>query len=771
MTSQVISVTASSSPLTKTTSFITSLISSNTQKSQPLSLKQNDRKWRWWNILSVAILLLVLFEIIILCTSYSILSSEKPLVTIVKRQYPTMKYTHLDTDIQSKIEKDTRVYHVTKEFGPAAISDLGRYVTGLATAQQASELTDVAVVMPLYPFMRRLAPTLEIEMMIEMRGKHPGEKAALEFRVYKAMYAFNPPLQAPAKRVWQMINNVNTSVNLTPQREPAKRDAIPVYMISQANKFPFNKAFKHRTPEEINDEHPDLPNDWQDQYFAKAATAFLAYKANAADEESIFAPIRVVPRVDIVHIHGASNAYVAKFLQDKKEADDLGPRPPAIVYTVHDHQAEMKYCNSFRSVRKFLDHPGDREKLHKYVYGGRMFMSKVAIDHAEAVTFVDHALAADVLEGRRDFHLKELVMDSLLRKAQGSRFFGINQAIDYHSTDHPFITDKLANKSMAYPKYALDMIHDQPSLQSVDPSQPLTLVVPETPTYWTLPELSKNFVSVYKDRARRYLIRRSLLKEADMRRPVVLFRGALAYNAGVESLAYAAQLFAEQNMKLIIMGSRADYPFEEIKAIETRYPEHIKVVSDVKDMRRYGTLCRAAADFVFVPTVHEDDLGLQTVGGLVYGSAVISTGAGRLHAALIDRGDVRGNVHVDYPDSTKTENGATVTSYEYYNAYLYNHTSKDSLKQAISDAASDYNQLIRNNKALREEFILRMIRTAISLAWDKGHFQGPMHEYNQVYQLVLQDRLIPRMRMHEVEQEDELVSRLRDSTDDPFKWN
>lgn len=85
MTSQVISVTASSSPLTKTTSFITSLISPNTQKSQPFSLKQNDRKWRWWNILSVAILLLVLFEIIILCTSYSVLSSEKPLVTIGKQ--------------------------------------------------------------------------------------------------------------------------------------------------------------------------------------------------------------------------------------------------------------------------------------------------------------------------------------------------------------------------------------------------------------------------------------------------------------------------------------------------------------------------------------------------------------------------------------------------------------------------------------------------------------------------------------------------------------
>ncbi len=68
----------------------------------------------------------------------------------MKRQYPSIKYTHLDADALTNIDKGTRVYHVTKEFGPAVTSDLGRYVTGFAAAQQASGLTNVAIVMPMY---------------------------------------------------------------------------------------------------------------------------------------------------------------------------------------------------------------------------------------------------------------------------------------------------------------------------------------------------------------------------------------------------------------------------------------------------------------------------------------------------------------------------------------------------------------------------------------------------------------------------------------------
>lgn len=678
----------------------------------------------------------------------------------MKRQYPIKTYTHLDTNIKSQIEKGTRVYHITKEFGPAVTSELGRTVTALAAAQQASNATKVAIVMPFYTYLRRFITDKEIDMSLDIRGKRAGQIMNVEFRVWKMMHAFNPPVQAPSVYEWQMINNVNTSVLITPQIPPAPTDVVPVYMIGHANRRPFNQAFKCKSAQEIHTEN-ELPMEWRDQYFAKAAATFLAHKATASDEESIFAPIRIVPRVDIVHIHGASNAYVAKHLQDKKEADDLGPRPPAIVYSMYDHEEEVKYANSVRNVRKFLDTGAERESLRKYVYDGKMFMSKLAMDRAEAVTFNSQTLAADVVEGRKDFVFKELVMDSLLKKVEGARFYGINNGVDYHSGEYPFITDKLVSKKLGYPKYALELMADKPALYSKDPMHPLALDVPETPTYWTLSERANDFVSLFKDRAKRNLIKRHFFSEKDLKRPVVLFRGHFEVDKGLEVFEEAVEYFVKNDMRFVMMGGKRDYPFQALDALVKKYPEHVSIVSNGKEERRIGVLIRAAADFVFVPNPY-DNQGTEAFEGMLFGSAVITTGAGIIHEAIIDRPLYQAGmrqVSVAYLDPTVvTELGAVVTSYEYFNGYVYDEAS---LESAIVDAAKDFKR-VRKNKALREEFVLRMMRGALNLGWDRGHYQGPVHEYNQVYELALEDRFIPEMQRHEVEQEHDLVSRLQD---------
>lgn len=679
----------------------------------------------------------------------------------MKRQYPFKAYTHLDTNVESQIEKGTRVYHVTKEFGPATLTELGKTVTALAAAQQASNLTKVAVVMPFYTFTRKLITDKEIDMVMDIRGKKPGQIMSVEFRVWKMMYAFNPPVQAPSVYEWQMINNINTSVLLTPQRPAAPTDVIPVYMIGSANRKPFNQAFKCRSVSEIDVEN-ELPLEWRDQYFAKAAATFLAHKATASDEESIFAPIRIVPRVDIVHIHGASNAYVAKFLQDKKEADDLGPRPPAIVYTMYDQEKEMQYTNTFRNVRKFLDQLSDREQLRKYVYGGKMYMSKLAMDRAEAVTFANQSMATEVIEGRQDFHLKELIMDALLRKAEGARFYGINNAIDFHSTEHPFITDKLINRRMGFPKYAFEQVQDQSHIFSTDPLRPLALGIPtQEPTYWTLSEDPNDFAYVQKDKAKSFLIRRNILSEQDLTRPVVLYRGNLQKRTGIDTFINAAGLFEKYNMRLVIMGERKNYPIDKLDAIRKQYPNHITIITGDKPLRQYNVFVRAAADFVIDPWGKKGHDDTVIAEGLMFGSAAITTATGILKEAMINR--PRANqrqVSVAYLDpEIITEQGAVVTSYEYYNSYLYNN-GKGTLDTALRDASVDFQKLLENG-ALREEFILRMVRSAVNLGWDRGHFHGPVHEYNQVYQLALEDRFIPAMRRHEVEQEHELVSRLQ----------
>jgi glycogen synthase len=668
-----------------------------------------------------------------------------------------MAYSHLDTDMQSQIEKGTRVYHVTKEFGPATLTDIGKQVTAMAAAQQKSNMTEVAIVMPFYTFMRRLNIEKEIDMMVEIRGKRTSQIQNVEFRVWKMMHAFNPPLQPPNKYEYQMIDGVNTSVMITPQRPTPPEDAVPVYMIGHGNKRPFNQAYKCRLVEQIYDEN-DLPNEWRDQYFAKAAAAFLAHKATATDEESIFAPIRIVPRVDIVHLHGASNAYVAKHLHDKRVAEDLGPRPPAIVYTMYNDDQDIHYANAFRNVKKFLDHMVEREELQKYVHGQRMYMSRLAIDRAEVVTVAGRTLAKDIVEGRNDFHLKELVMDSLLKKVENARFFGIHHGVDYHSSEHPFMSDKLVHRNFAFPPYAFHAIQNQPSLFAEETGYLGQNVLQDTT--WRLSENVNDFVITLKDRAKRYLVKRSLFTDADIKRPMVLFRGTLEKGTGVEMLAEAATYFVKHNIRFVILAKTGNYPAEEIKQLQARHPHHINVLLTPKDERKYGIFLRSAADLVFVP----NSQGYEAAEGMVFGAPVISPGTGPLSGLFIDRPtskySMRRQVDVTFATpNVKSEKGALVTSSEYYNSYLYNST--ETLELAIRDASNDHRTL-RKDKALKEEYVLRMVRSALTLAWDRGHYQGPVHEYNQIYEMALQDRPIPEMRRHEVEQEQSLVSRLQD---------
>ncbi|KAI9266114.1 hypothetical protein BY458DRAFT_512695 [Sporodiniella umbellata] len=721
------------------------------KKSSPrsaTSTKKNYKKWRWWNILAAFIFLITLFEMVAVSTSYNSIQKEKPRIAIVKRQYPTVDYTHLDTELLTSADKETRVYHITKEFGPATTSSLGRYVTGLASAQQASGANRVAVVMPLYAFMKKMTTGREADLTFEMHGKHPGQTFNLDFHVFKMTFAFNPPAQEPRKYEYKFIKGVNTSILVSTQRKPGPKDSVPIYLIGPGNKRPFNQAFKSYKLDDIHKESAGLPLEWQDQYFAKAAAAFLSHKATASDEESIFAPIRIVPRVDVVHIHGASNAYISKYLYDRKKSNELGPRPPAIVYTMYNNTDELKYANSVHSVQKFLDRStNNREKLSRYVRGRQVFMSQLAIDNAEVVTFTDQLLAKDIIEGRKDFYLKELVMDSLLQKAQRSRFYGIDQAVDYHGTGHPFSSNYLRNKTLIYPQYALDMINHQTPLQAPSSSQSLT--------QWNLSKSPRDFVRLYKENAKKYLIRRGVLDNTIQ--AVVLFHGKFEEEAGLEILERAAHYFASHDMRFILLGTRKGYPMERLEALKEQYPDHIYLISRATDERRLGMFCRVAADFVFVTHENLEEFTLQSAQGLIFGSAVIANSADNTKSILIDR-TKKGEVAVTFSDSKQTERGANVTSNEYYNAYLYNNEA--SLATAVADAALDY-QKITADKAIQEEFVLRTIRSAFSLAWDQSHCRGPVYEYNQVYKLALQDRVIPEMKRYEVERESKLISRLQ----------
>ncbi|KAI9263322.1 hypothetical protein BDA99DRAFT_509950 [Phascolomyces articulosus] len=731
---------------------------------------RQDRKWRWWHYLMILIFVFGTLQFMALITGYKILHGQPAAVRIALKQYPAIPYKHLDTTLPVNTQHGATVYHVTKEFGPAMMSSIGVTVTALAAAQQKTGDKDVRIVMPYYSFLKNKFDIEKLtDMVIDVRDKKK-RQIPIEFRVWKMDYVFDPPPPPTNITVWQMVDGVNTTVSVAPpMTEPPKpiprTERVQVYLIGPGNRRPFSQVFRARNALQIySNNPPGLPREWQDQFFSKAAAAFLTHQATAKDEEPLFAPIRLAPHVDVVHLHGASTAYIAKALHDKREMDQLGPKPPSVVYTIHDYKQELQYTNSLANLHKFMDEAPitNDPALQPHTRGQRVFMSSLGMDHASVVTMVGRTMASDLVEGRLEVYLKEVGMESVLNKAQERRFFGISNGVDFNQLN-PFKDPRLVSRKIGFPEYSLDMIRRQPSLASKASDDPKALSVPEVRTIWPLSGAMNDYVTTSKDRAKRFLVRRSLLKEDDLKRPLVLYIGQFQHDKGLDSFADAADYFVQNNMKFVVIGQPGDYPLEKLEALQEKYPEDVIVMSTAAEQRRWSIFCRSAADFVFVPSLTEN-FGLMAAEGLWFGSSVISTGVGGLGEYLIDRPDEATwseaeparDIHIIRDKETRIP---TVTSSEYYNAYLFGASNTTTLERAIRDAAADYNR-INASKSLREEFALRMIRSAYSLGWYRGHQDGPVHDYGRVYGIALADRRFNSLSRHEVIEEEALLRRL-----------
>ncbi|CDS06183.1 hypothetical protein LRAMOSA08711 [Lichtheimia ramosa] len=742
-----------------------------------------DRRWRWWHVLFALMILLGVIQFIGVFVSSHLLHSKTASIRIALREFPKMPYQHLDEiTTTTSLVQGTTVYHVTKEFGVASMGGMGMIVTALAAAQQRSGTVNAAVVMPFYSYIKKKYKVDRVtDLVVDIRDNE-GRLVPVEFRVWKMMHVFNPPppplepnitISATTLEDGTTVNNTlvdGVMVNVTydealeqyrqQQLEmqvpiPAS-EQVPVYLIGPGNRKPFNKAFRASKVQNIYSTPRDLPMEWKDQYFTKAAAEFLAHQAAAADETPLFAPTQMASRhVDVIHIHGATNAYTALYMRDFERRNQLGARTPAIVYTMHDYLDELQYSIRYANAARFFnDISDDTDALKPYTRDQRTFMSSLGIDYADVVTFVSRQMAKDIVEGRDDFYLKEFVMDGILRKAEQKRFFGITNGVDYGALD-PFSNKVLIQRRAVFSEYALDMLksHQNTSAAQQD----------ESTAVWHLSTNNKDFVLYAKDQAKKYLIRRKVLSEADLTRPVVLFVGRFQYNKGLETFEEAARHFVDNDMKFVVIGQPNNYPLKWIKALQDKYPDNVVVFSSASQQRRWLTLCRAAADFMYVPSVTES-FGLVAAEGLLFGTPVISTGAGGLKEFLIDRPFAMQQQERDIRVMRdRSTNAPIIISREQYNAYLFDVNSPDrSLEEAISDAAYDY-QRNKVSKIRREEFLLRMISSAFALGWDRGNQQGPIYDYNRVYQLALADRHIPYLSKHEIDEERVLLRRLHSS--------
>ena len=576
---------------------------------------------------------------------------------------------------------------------------MGTVVTAMATTLKRTGDVDVSIVMPFYSFLDNEYDLEKVaDLMISVN--QGTNQLPVEFTVWKMMHGLSP---APAENASSLKSNSSTMDTVSVASSVQPTEEFPVYLIGPGHIRPFDLAFRADNIVEIYSSPNGLPQEWKDQYFNKAVAEFIAFQSKS----TTLAP-------DVVHFHGATNAYTMKHLWDNHETSR-----PAIMYTLHDYLDEPQYTIRIQNVEKFLDTPD--QQLIQYTQGGRMFMSSLGIDYADVVTYVSHQMAIDMVEGRDDFYLKELIMDSILHKAQQGRFFGITNGVDYGALD-PFTNAQLVKHGASYPQYAQELLYRQLDNQTMA---------------WQLSPNPSDYVSYAKLHAKRYLVDQGILSERDLTRPVILYVGRFQYNKGFEMFDDAARLFTEQDAKLLIIGQPNNYPLRWVEDLQHRYPNHVTVMSTEEEQHHWLVLCRAASDFVFVPSLTES-FGLVAAEGLLFGAPVISTGAGGLKEFLVDRPSHARQPLRAVPDGDNGELMAESPKQQ-YNAYLFESFDVPSLQTAINDAINDYYKITKS-KAAREELLLRMIRDAFNLGWSRADGKGPVHDYLKAYKIAFCSR-------------------------------
>jgi glycogen synthase len=324
------------------------------------------------------------------------------------------------TTFQDHIE----VYHVTREFGPASMGGLGMVVTALAVAQQMAGLQTVNIVLPYYSFLdntQGIDIEFHLTLSINVRNEQDVQQS-IRFNVYTFKYSETYDKGA-----------------VTP---------VTVWLIGPGDTHPFDLAFEVDDVRKIYFEPKVLSGEWKDLFFSKATAAFLHHQntIRGAPHSGHAATVPIV-----VHLHGATNALVIHYLQQSTKNRGPVVKQPALVYTLHDYLAELLYSTTTESLQKFMDrniysHDDAQdmdmqwENISTYNHDHRIFTSSLGIDHAHVSTFVSKAMTKDIVEGRLDFYLKELVLDSILDQAEKNRFIGVTNGINL-SRLNPWMAD------------------------------------------------------------------------------------------------------------------------------------------------------------------------------------------------------------------------------------------------------------------------------------------------------------------------------------------
>ncbi|KAF9584125.1 hypothetical protein BGW38_007485, partial [Lunasporangiospora selenospora] len=658
-----------------------------------------SKKWKWWDYLVTMLLAFVVIEAIVLLVGSRYLYSLPDQIQIDSRDFRKVAYQGLIVDPAATYKKQIQVYHITKEFGPTSMGGLGMVVTALAVAQQRARAQKINVVLPYYSFLNQIKGLdikNEVSLPIEVKDKY-GRYQNVIFNVHKFKYA------VPSKP----SDYENDKRTITP---------VTVWLIGPGDAYPYSLAFQASSLNDIYSSPSGLPQEWKDLYFSKAAAAFIQHK-NKNNDVSLFATT-TTRVIDVVHAHGATNAMVLHYLQQSIDRRTMGEEPPALIYTLHDYLDELQHSYETVNVQKFMDRrvqsDDDEEDMYfqmngisPYCHGYRMFTSALGIDLADAVTFVSKTLAKEIVEGRMDFHLKELVLGSILNQAEKNLFIGITNGIDFGRLN-PWTMSQLRQHELAFPS-----TEDEGSSMSTEGDEGNG----GAPTGMGSPNPT---IRSAKEAAKHYLYTKGFLTEQDLSRPLVLYIGRFQYNKGLEFFATATSAITKMGGVFVIMGQPNNYPLSSLTNLGRMFKGSVRVISDAQTQDEWGVYWRTAADFVFVPSLTES-FGLVAAEGLLFGSAVISSGVGGLSEFLIDRPSAAGSTYPVEDDLNAylplDQQVAVLPRGERFNSYLFDVYDTDAHSQlttAINDAIQEWKRLQRVPEE-HEKFLTRLVSSALAL--------------------------------------------------------
>lgn len=643
---------------------------------------------------------------------------------------------------------------------------LGVMLTALSIAQSDSPLLSIAVALPHYSYLRdrysadEIRPFANLTIPITTRPSSPSRPVKhIRVPVSLLRWSYTPSpdfLHAPPPSSDEPVSD-----------PPAR--SIDVYLVGPSDAKPFSAAFRAKDEGDIYSAYKPLKQEWKDLYFARAAAELVAY-LGAKDEATVFEDDEVLPlagdgdeeeeagrakvsakrRVDVVHLHGATNAIVAHFLREREKEERhvqrLQSRHPAIVYTIHDSLDEVEYSNMVENVVHFLppaparptevDEPRASTdpiaRLRPYIYRSdtQLFTSALGIDLADMTTFVSRSIAVDIVSGRFRFHLQDLVMPSIARRAAKGEFVGVTNGLDFTERDrNPFTSPKLVERGLAFPRVGGGDLLDPASLPSSadDPS----------------------FVES-KRRARAFLVSRlpQFFTDADLDTPWFVFIGRYQYNKGCQFFSTLLDELARsphgQGGRLVLLGARNNYPFASLASLARQYPSHLTLIDDrtpgvASFQAEHGAVVRLAADFAFVPSLSEA-FGLVAAEALLFGMKVVSTGVGGLGEFLAPvAADGTGNSYLfdlfpgrrttgadDAPPTQGAEEDYSRSAHDVRPSEEMLAPARDELRRVVRRALRDWSDAREVPLREREVEVRRLVKGALELRWDREN--GPVDE-------------------------------------------